>query len=142
MRSCERRLGASFVAAITTLIAAGIVWPAAASSFDESMETREAGNAASSRSQNKIDQLADQTDSPLVCVPQWGAGKQVCRELGKKIRNMRCWIASLECPCRIFAPKKRPQFAESAVADPSCALPLESQGTDRWPMLAESAVDV
>ena len=65
MRSCERRFGAGLAAAITTIIAVGIVWPAAASSFDEAMDTRESGNGSSQKSQVKIDKLADETDSLL-----------------------------------------------------------------------------
>jgi hypothetical protein len=65
MRSHERRLGGGLAAAISTIIAVGVVLPAAASSFDEAMETRATGNKASQASQAKVDKLADETDSML-----------------------------------------------------------------------------
>jgi hypothetical protein len=65
MRSRERRLGGGLAAAIATVVAVGVVLPAAASSFDEAMETRASGNEASQKSQARIDKLADETDSLL-----------------------------------------------------------------------------
>ena len=65
MRSHERRWGRGLVTAISTIVAAGVVMPAAASSFDEAMEARGAGNASGQASQQKIDKLADETDSLL-----------------------------------------------------------------------------
>ena len=51
MRSRERRLGGGLAAAIAAIVAVGVVLPAAASSFDEAMTTRESGNSASQESQ-------------------------------------------------------------------------------------------
>lgn len=65
MRSCERRLGGGLATTISTLIAAAVVWPAAASSFDEAMDTRDAGNVAGQKSQIKIDDLDAETDTLL-----------------------------------------------------------------------------
>jgi hypothetical protein len=65
MRSCERRFGGGLAVAISSIFALGLVWPAEASSFDEAMETREAGNTASQQSQVAIDKLADETDTLL-----------------------------------------------------------------------------
>jgi len=65
MCSSERRFGGGLAAAISSIIAVGVVLPAAASSFDEAMESREDGNTSSQQSQQKIDKLADQTDSLL-----------------------------------------------------------------------------
>lgn len=65
MRSCERRLGGGLATAISTLVAAAVVWPAAASSFDEAMDTRNAANVAGAESQKKIDALDDETDTLL-----------------------------------------------------------------------------
>jgi len=65
MRSCERRFGGGLAAAISTIIAIGVVLPAAASSFDEAMDTRSTGNETAQGSQAKVDKLADETDSLL-----------------------------------------------------------------------------
>ena len=65
MRSCGRRFGGGFAAGISTIIAVGLVWPAAASSFDEAMGTRVSGNKAGKVSQQRIDKLADETDTLL-----------------------------------------------------------------------------
>jgi archaellum component FlaC len=65
MRSPERRLSGGLATAIASIIAVGIVWPAAASSFDEAMDTREGGNSSAQQSQSKIDTLANETDSLL-----------------------------------------------------------------------------
>lgn len=65
MCSSERRLGGGLAAAISSIIAVGVVLPAAASSFDEAMDSREGGNESSQQSQQKIDELANQTDSLL-----------------------------------------------------------------------------
>ena len=65
MRSCDRRFGGGLALAISSIFALGLVWPAEASSFDEAMETREGGNAASQQSQAEIDKLVDKTDQLL-----------------------------------------------------------------------------
>ncbi|MEE3329601.1 MAG: DUF3450 domain-containing protein [Myxococcota bacterium] len=65
MRSCERRLGGGLATAISTLVAAAVVWPAAASSFDEAMDTRNSANTAGAASQKKIDELDNETDTLL-----------------------------------------------------------------------------
>jgi len=63
MRSPERRLGGGLAAAISMIIAVAVVWPAAASSFDEAMDARATGNGDSQTSQGEIDKLADEADS-------------------------------------------------------------------------------
>ena len=65
MHATERRLGGGLAAAISTIIAVGVVLPAAASSFDDAMDTREGGNKSAQKSQETIEKLADETDSLL-----------------------------------------------------------------------------
>ena len=65
MRPSERILGRGPAAPIAAVLLALVVWPAAASSFDEAMETRSTGNASAKESQARIDKLADETDSLL-----------------------------------------------------------------------------
>jgi hypothetical protein len=52
-------------AALAAVFVAGMVWPAAASSFDEAMDVRETGNASSQQSQKVIDKVADTSDQLL-----------------------------------------------------------------------------
>jgi len=65
MRSPDWKLGDFHIALLAAVFAAGMVWPAAASSFDEAMDARAKGNAASQNSQEKVDSLADAADKAL-----------------------------------------------------------------------------
>ena len=60
-----RGLGTSLVAAVATVVASGVVWPAAANSFDEALDTRLAANTQTQQSQKRVDALADETDQLL-----------------------------------------------------------------------------
>jgi len=58
-------VGRPLALAIAAVAAVGIVWPAAANSFDEAMDTRLAANSETKASQKRVDALADEADSLL-----------------------------------------------------------------------------
>ena len=90
------------ISALAAVLVVGLVWPAAASSFDEAMNIRAKGNSSSQNSQKRIDRLSEDTDMMLTeyrsTLSQIDALRVYNRQVEGLIAAQEEEIASLQGP--------------------------------------------